>query len=70
MDPKTGLPNLLQIAVMAQAYRKEIAFGGMPILVQRLLFGVLAPIGRLLGYRASYPYPYQKVQRGTAAAAR
>jgi len=70
MDPKTGLPNLLQIAVLAQAYRKEIAFGGIPVLVQRILFGALAPIGRLLGYRADYPYPYQKAVRGQAVTAR
>jgi hypothetical protein len=26
--------------------------------VQRVAFGALAAVGRLLGYRAHYPYPY------------
>ena len=26
-----------------------------PLLVQKVMFGVLAPVGRLLGYKANYP---------------
>ena len=26
-----------------------------PLLVQKVMFGVLAPVGRLLGYKAHYP---------------
>lgn len=65
LDAKTGLPNLLQIAVLATAFREEILFAGIPLLIQRALFGALAPIGRLLGYRAPYPYPFTAPARRT-----
>ena len=57
-DAKTGekgTPNLLQAAVIAQAYADEFRLARPPWPVQRILFAVLAPLGRLLGYRASYP---------------
>ncbi len=46
-----GAPNLLQLAVIGAAYREEIRYARPHPLVQRLVFGVLAPIARLLGYR-------------------
>ena len=49
-----GTPNLLQAAVIAQAYAEEFRLARPPWPVQRVLFAVLAPLGRLLGYRASY----------------
>ena len=48
-----GVPNLLQVAVLASAYPDELRIVGPPALVQRVVFGVLAPLGRLLGYRAT-----------------
>lgn len=57
-DAKTGAkgaPNLLQAAVIAQAYADEFRLARPPWPVQRVLFAVLAPLGRLLGYRAGYP---------------
>ncbi len=48
-----GAPSFLQIAVMAQAY--DIYVPRPPVLIQRLLFAVLAPIAKLRGYRAWYP---------------
>jgi mannose-6-phosphate isomerase-like protein (cupin superfamily) len=55
-----GVPkNPLQLAVLAAAYRDEVYLAGPPIPVQKALFavgaGMLAPLGRLLGYRARYP---------------
>jgi quercetin dioxygenase-like cupin family protein len=58
VNPKTGLPSLLQTAVSAGAFRNEIVPTRPPLAVQKVLFGVLGPIGRLLGYKAEYPYPY------------
>lgn len=55
-----GLPPPLQLAVMVPYFGDEIRLTSPPWAVQRLVFGVLAPIGRLLGYRAQYPYPYGK----------
>ena len=57
-DAKTGgkgASNLLQAAVIAQSYAEEFRLARPPWPVQRVLFAVLAPLGRLLGHRASYP---------------
>jgi quercetin dioxygenase-like cupin family protein len=56
-DGKLGAndtPNLLQAAVLMQAYADEFRLASPPRFVQVPLFGVLGPIGRLLGYRAHY----------------
>lgn len=53
-----GLPSLLQIAVMMPRFGDEIRLASPPWAVQRALFGLLAPVGRMLGYRPEYPYPY------------
>jgi hypothetical protein len=50
-----GVPNLLQSAVIAQAFAGEFRLAKPPWPIQRLLFAVLAPLGRLLGYTAKYP---------------
>ncbi len=57
-DPKTGLPNLIRMAVLLREFSDEIHLARPPLLVQRIVFGTLALVGRLLGYRARYPYPY------------
>jgi len=52
-----GLPrNLLQLAVTFGAYRNVIYGTQPPMAVQRILFAVLVPIGRLFGYRPDVPY--------------
>jgi quercetin dioxygenase-like cupin family protein len=56
-DGKTnerGVPNLLQVAVIARDHADEYRLVKPPWPVQRALFAVLAPAGRLLGYRARY----------------
>jgi len=60
VNPKTGLPNLFQMALTLRAYRNELVLARPPRLVQTLLFGLLAPIGRLLGYKGEYPYPHSR----------
>jgi quercetin dioxygenase-like cupin family protein len=60
VDRKTGLPNLLQLAVTMRTFRHELVLAQPPQLVQAALFGVLAPVGRLLGYRGEYPYPHAR----------
>lgn len=50
-----GMPRLLQLAVTAQEYRDAMIFAKPPPWIQRLLFGSLAPVGRLLGLRPMYP---------------
>lgn len=65
VHPKTGLPNILQMAVLLRAYRQELILAQPPSLVQMLLFGGLAPIGRLLRYKAEYPYPHVRQTKVT-----
>ena len=57
---KNGLPNLLQLAVvvsLADSYTPD-----MPIPVTKFIIKLLGSIGRLLGYKESYPqYSQQKL---------
>jgi quercetin dioxygenase-like cupin family protein len=50
-----GMPNPLQLAVFAREFSDVIVFRSPPLLVQSMVFGVLAPIARARGYRATYP---------------
>jgi quercetin dioxygenase-like cupin family protein len=49
-----GMPNPLQLAVFGREFRDVVEFVKPPRAIQRVLFGVLAPIGRVFGYRAMY----------------
>ena len=55
VNPKNCFPNPLQLAVIAREYEDEIYLARPPLFVQRVLFGLLASIGTLLGYKARYP---------------
>jgi quercetin dioxygenase-like cupin family protein len=50
-----GMPNPLQLALFAQEFSDVIVFRSPPLLLQRIVFGALAPIARARGYRATYP---------------
>lgn len=52
---RRGCPTRCRGAVLAQAYREEVVGTWPPLLVQRIVCALLAPIGRLLGYRALPP---------------
>jgi quercetin dioxygenase-like cupin family protein len=57
-DGKTnakGMPNLLQLALLSREFEDVLYFTKPPRAVQKVLFAVLAPVARLLGYRGSYP---------------
>jgi hypothetical protein len=49
------MPNLLQAALFAREFEDVLYFTKPPRAVQKVLFTVLAPIARLLGYKGSYP---------------
>ena len=53
-----GVPNPLQLAVISQEFADVVQFMSPPPVVQRILFAVLAPLGKLLGYKAIYPHYY------------
>jgi quercetin dioxygenase-like cupin family protein len=58
---RAGAPkNPLRLALIAREYEDEIYFVRPPLAVQRVIFGALASIGRMLGYRADYPYRYPR----------
>lgn len=57
-DGKTngrGVGNPLQMAVIGQEFWDDNHLASPSPLVQRVVFAGLAPVGRLLGYRAYYP---------------
>ena len=49
-DEKGAPKNILQTAVVARPHLDEFALATPPYAVQKALFAVLAPIGRLAGY--------------------
>jgi len=63
-DGKTngaGAPkNPLLLALVLHEYEDEIYFVKPPLAVQQVVFGALAKVARLLGYRAEHPYPYSR----------
>jgi quercetin dioxygenase-like cupin family protein len=50
-----GMPHALQLALTAREFSDIVVFRSPPLVVQRALFGALAPVARRLGYRATYP---------------
>lgn len=64
---RRGMPKLLQLALFAREFDDVIQFTRPPRVVQRVLFGSLSPLARLLGYRGSYP-KYSTRGRSDAAA--
>jgi 2-polyprenyl-6-methoxyphenol hydroxylase-like FAD-dependent oxidoreductase/quercetin dioxygenase-like cupin family protein len=57
-DGKTdhrGVPSLLQLAVMINEHRDEVYPAHIPLVVTKAMMRTLAPIARLLGYRAHDP---------------
>ncbi|HEX2502561.1 MAG TPA: cupin domain-containing protein [Miltoncostaeaceae bacterium] len=50
-----GMPHPLQLALTGREFSDVIVFRSPPPPVQRAIFGALAPIARLGGYRATYP---------------
>lgn len=56
-DGKTnavGVPSLLQMAVLLEAYAQEFRLARPPYAVQRPLWSLLAAVGRQRGYRSRY----------------
>ncbi|CAA9439391.1 MAG: hypothetical protein AVDCRST_MAG01-01-3502 [uncultured Rubrobacteraceae bacterium] len=45
----------MQLALIFREFEDELYPVRPPLFVQRALFGLLAPVGELLGYRARYP---------------
>lgn len=54
MVNKKGLPPVLQTALLARYYKNVFRIAKPPYAVQKLLFGLLAPLSKLAGYKAVY----------------
>jgi len=50
-----GRPKLLQGALTGRKHIDDIALARPPVVVQRLLYALLAPLARARGYRDRYP---------------
>ena len=67
---RAGAPrDPLLLALVLHEYEDEIYFVRPPLAVQKLVFGALARVARLLGYRAVYPYPYVRGSEASRAVA-
>jgi quercetin dioxygenase-like cupin family protein len=62
-----GVPSLLRLALIAREYEEEFRLASPPWAVQGLLCGSLAPVGRLLGYRAEYSHSHHGVPQASPA---
>jgi mannose-6-phosphate isomerase-like protein (cupin superfamily) len=51
---KRGVPNLLRVAVILRGLDEGLYLPGMPVVVQKTGLALMAPIGRLLGYKPTY----------------
>lgn len=66
---KAGVPkNPFRLALLVHDYEDELYLASPPLFVQRAIFGPLAFLGRLLGYRAEYPYPFSARREASSAA--
>jgi quercetin dioxygenase-like cupin family protein len=65
-----GIPtNPLQLALTFAEYANVIRGTRPPWAIQRMLFALLNPIGRMLGYRPDVPYAPQRSERGSRVTA-
>lgn len=56
---RKGMANPLQMAVIGQEFADVVVFLSPPPRMQRAMFAVMAPLGRLMGYKATYPHYYE-----------
>jgi quercetin dioxygenase-like cupin family protein len=50
-----GLPNIFLISIISLKYQNEIRLVKPPWVLQKMIFSILSPIGKWLGYKASHP---------------
>jgi len=52
---RKSMPNPLQLAVFGREFSDVIQFRKSPLLVQKVIGGVLSVVARPLGHRGTYP---------------
>jgi mannose-6-phosphate isomerase-like protein (cupin superfamily) len=60
-----GMPGLLQLVAISEEFSDVIVFRKPPRVVQRTVFGALAPLARRRGYRGIYPRYEEMGSAGT-----
>jgi quercetin dioxygenase-like cupin family protein len=65
-----GMPSPLQLVALGREFDDVIVFRRPPRMIQRVLFGLLAPIAQLRGYRGTYARYEDAEIVGTAEDAR
>jgi len=63
-----GIPNTLQMAVIAREFREDVVFTTIPGAARMVVLPMLAAIGRIRGYQPWYP-TYSDVAEKTGTAA-
>ncbi len=53
---KKGIPNIFRLSLIMLEHEKEIRPVKPSWEIQKMLFRIFAPVGRLLGYREAYEY--------------
>jgi len=51
---RSGMPGILQVALMANKFSSEFRLSKPPFLVQKILFALLTPVAYVFGYRPTY----------------
>jgi mannose-6-phosphate isomerase-like protein (cupin superfamily) len=51
---KKGMPNPLRLAVIARHHLDDVVLPGIPVWMQKAALALGAPMGRMLGYGATY----------------
>ena len=51
---KVGMPNLFQKVLFANEFSKEFRLSKPPYFLQQILFTLLAPVSKIMGYKATY----------------
>ena len=51
---KKGIPNLFHTSIIGLAHKDEIRLTKPPWVLQNIIYRILAPFGKLMGYRSDY----------------
>jgi quercetin dioxygenase-like cupin family protein len=51
---KNGIPNFFQVSIIGLAHKDEIRLTRPPWILQNIIYKILSPFGKLMGYRADY----------------
>ncbi|RYZ99180.1 MAG: cupin domain-containing protein [Sphingobacteriaceae bacterium] len=51
---KNGMPNMLQLALTVSKFSDVFRVIKPPVIIQKVLFGLITPVAYLLGYRPTY----------------